>query len=99
MADVFDDREWVRRTYHALAAGGVETPPDELAQMLREFFLKIQDELAKEGIWWSVNELVAYCLQPVVLTAVKSLAAVRGNAGWQEFVDTITSLERGRFKA
>lgn len=96
MADVFDDREWVRRVYHRLAEIGYETPPDELAQQLRGFFLTVQDGLAKEGIWWTLDELVAYCLEPVKLGSIKALARVRGSAGPEVFIDAITSLERGR---
>lgn len=97
--DPFEDEEWIRRTYQSLAEGsGMEIPPEELKQQLRGFFLRVQEELAIEGVWWEIGELVSYCLQPVVLAAVKALARVRGNASWREFVDTITSLERGRFQ-
>lgn len=94
MADPFDDPEWVLRVYHRMAEAGHEIPPGELALQLRGFFSSVQDELAKEGVWWSLNEVVRFCLQPIVLGAIKALADVRGSANLDVFVDAITSLER-----
>lgn len=96
LLDQFDDVEKTRRVFHRLAAKGIEIPPAELANQIRGFLQRVQDELTAEGVWWSMDELIAYCEKPVVIAAIKALARLRGNAGWQEFVDTITSLERGK---
>jgi len=96
----FIDPERIRRLYHFLAEKGAEVPPEELAAQIKLFFTKVQDELAVEGVWWTALELIAYCEQPIVMTALRAHADFRKEkeVSWQVYVDVITSLERGKFK-